>query len=127
MHTRAAARDGLVNGAHRMATNIKLHSPASIDAIREIVRQGCPDLEVGRLGPALVASRSAWVAAAISVQGKTISVMPMVRDAKMMLLMLLVLVSGVGLLLYAIMAIPKQQEVTKRVHALLSRELEAVR
>ena len=40
---------------------------------------------------------------------------------------LLVLVTGVGLVFYAILAIPKQQEVAKRVHALLSRELEAAR
>lgn len=110
-----------------MPTNIKLPAPVSKDHVRDIVIQACPDLEVGTLGPALIAARSPWVAAAIMVQGKTVSVGPAVRDAKMMLLMLLILLSGVGLILYAILAIPKQQEVAKRVYSLLSRELEGAR
>ncbi|MCH9686744.1 MAG: hypothetical protein K0V04_35250 [Deltaproteobacteria bacterium] len=107
--------------------NIKVTTPLTKDQIREIVRVGCPDLDLSSLGPGLTASRTRWVAAAINTQGKTVTVMPMVRDMTTLLLLLLVMITGIGLLIYAVVVIPKQKELVTRVTALLKRELGGAR
>ena len=78
------------------------------------------------MGPGVTASSSRWVAAWVMTQRKQIQITPMVRSMPMMLLLLLICATGLGLLVYAVAVIPKQQAVVKRVHAALARELTAV-
>ncbi len=110
-----------------MPGNLKLTQDIDQAQLREILAQGCPDLDFGSIGPALIASSSAWVAAAININKRTVSIIPMVRDLKMLLLMLLIMFSGIGLILYAIVIMPKQRALSERIYALLGRELEVAR
>ncbi len=103
--------------------NIKISNPVSKDQLREIVRVGCPDLDLSSLGPSFTASSSRWAAAAVNVQGKTVTVMPMVRDMVTMLLLLVIALTGIGIVIYAVAVIPKQKTIVDRVSALVEREL----
>ena len=106
-----------------MSGNLQLTQDIDQAKLREIIAQGCPDLDFNTLGAALIASRSAWVAAAVVVNRRTLSVMPFVRDGKMALAMLLIMFTGIGLILYAVVIMPKQRALADRIHALLEREL----
>lgn len=106
-----------------MSSNIKLPSPMTRDQLRELLRAGCPDLDLHDFGPGLTASSSRWAGAAVIAQGQRLSVMPMVRDLGTLALTLLMALTGVGLLIYAVVAIPRQKQVAARVEALLRREL----
>lgn len=103
--------------------NLKLSTAVSRDRVRDVLTTRCPDLELKKLGPGFTASRSPWVAAMVQVNGKTVSVAPWVASAPMTLVMLLILLSGIGILIYAVAVIPKQQQIVKRVHAVLDQEL----
>jgi hypothetical protein len=103
--------------------NIKLATAVSRDKVRDILATRCPDLEVNRLGPGLTASRTKWVAAMVQVNGRTISVIPSVASVPMFLVMLLIMLTGLGLVIYAVAVIPKQQEIVRRVTAALQQEL----
>lgn len=103
--------------------SIKTPQPVPVDRIQEIVQAGCPDLDFGRLGVTLTASRSRWVAAAIGTRGNAVTVNPMVRDMPTMLLLLLMSLTGIGLMLYVLLAFPKQKALVARVTSLLQREL----
>lgn len=105
-----------------MAT-IKLPAPATLDQIRAALTRACPDLDQQRMGPGVTASQSRWVAAWVMTQRQQLQITPMVRSMPMMLLFLLVALTGVGLLIYAVAVLPKQQAVVKRVTAALEREL----
>ncbi len=104
---------------------ITLPAPVTLDHLRAAVARSCPDLDLQRMGPGLTASQSRWVAAWIMTQGKQVQIAPMVRSMGTMLLLLLVALTGVGLIIYAVAVVPKQQAVVKRVHAALTRELAA--
>lgn len=104
---------------------IDLPAAVTLDQLRAALTRACPDLDQQRMGPGLTASSSRWVAAWVMTQRKQIQIMPMVRSMPMMLLLLLVCATGLGLLVYAVAVIPKQQAVVKRVHAALARELAA--
>lgn len=108
-----------------MAT-IKLPAAVTLDQIRAALTRACPDLDQHRMGPGVTASSSRWVAAWVMTQRKQIQITPMVRSGPMLLLQLLIFATGIGLLVYAVAVIPKQQAVVKRVHAALARELTAV-
>lgn len=103
--------------------NLKLSQPVSRDRVRDVLATRCPDLELKKLGPGLTASTSPWRAAMIQVNGKTVSVFPSVASAAMFPLMLLIMLTGIGLVIYAVTVIPKQQAIVKRVHAALEQEL----
>jgi hypothetical protein len=105
---------------------IDLPAAVTLDQLRAALTRACPDLDQQRLGPGLTASSSRWVAAWVMTQRKQIQITPMVRSMPMMLLLLLICATGLGLLIYAVAVIPKQQAVVKRVHAALARELTAV-
>lgn len=104
---------------------IDLPAAVTLDQLRAALTRACPDLDQQRMGPGLTASSSRWVAAWVMTQRKQIQITPMVRSMPMMLLLLLLCATGVGLLIYAVAVIPKQQAVVKRVHAALARELAA--
>lgn len=104
---------------------IDLPAPVTLDQLRAALGRACPDLDQQRMGPGVTASSSRWVAAWVMTQRKQVQITPMVRSMPMMLLLLLVCLTGLGLLLYAVAVIPKQQAVVKRVHAALARELGA--
>ena len=106
---------------------LDLPAPVSLDQLRAAVARTCPDLDLQRMGPGLSASQSRWVAAWVMTQRKQVQITPMVRSMPMMLLMLLVALTGIGLLIYAVAVVPKQQAVVKRVHAALERELAGTR
>jgi|GEM_PF-3307951 len=103
--------------------NIRVSSPVSEARVHDIVAQGCPDLDLGRLGPMITASRSAWVAAAIGTRGRTVTVNPWVRDPLTTGLALLLLLTGIGLPIYAVFVLSKQRAVVDRVTAVLQRAL----
>lgn len=103
--------------------SIKLQKPVSKDETRAILARRCPDLDLGTLGPTITASSSPWVAAMISVDKRTISVAPMVANMKMLLLFVLIAFTGIGIVLYAVLAVPKQLQVARRVEAALAQEL----
>lgn len=103
--------------------NLKLSTAVSRDRVRDVLATRCPDLELRKLGPGITASRSSWVAAMVQVNGKTVTVMPWVASAAMMPLVLLILLSGIGLVIYAVAVVPKQQQIVKRVTAALEQEL----
>ena len=105
---------------------IDLPAAVTLDQLRAALTRACPDLDQQRMGPGLTASSSRWVAAWVMTQRKQIQITPMVRSMPMMLLLLLICATGLGLLVYAVAVIPKQQAVVKRVHAALARELAAV-
>mgnify|MGYP001273956234 FL=1 len=105
---------------------IDLPAAVTLDQLRAALTRACPDLDQQRMGPGLTASSSRWVAAWVMTQRKQIQITPMVRSMPMMLLLLLICATGLGLLVYAVAVIPKQQAVVKRVHAALARELTAV-
>lgn len=107
-----------------MAT-IKLPAPVSLDQVRAALTRACPDLDQQRFGPGVTASQSRWVAAWVMTQRKQVSVAPMVRSMPMFLLFFLIALTGVGLLIYAVTVLPRQQAVVKRVTAALERELRA--
>ena len=107
-----------------MAT-IKLTTPTSLTDLRAAVARTCPDLDLQRMGPGLTASQSRWAAAWVLTQRKQVQVLPMVRSMPMLLLLLLVALTGIGLVVYAVAVIPKQQALVKRVTAALERELRA--
>jgi len=108
-------------------TNIKVPEPVSKEQIRTLLQTSCPDLDLGSVGPMLTASSSRWVAAAINTQGKTVTVMPLVRDMLTLLAMLLIMLTGVGLVIYAVAVMPKQKALADRVRAVLARELGGAR
>ena len=103
--------------------NVKVAETVSKDQLRTLLQARCPDLDLGSVGPMLTGSSSRWVAAAVNSQGKTVSVMPLVRDVPAMLGMLLIMFTGIGLVIYAITVIPKQRALAERVHGVLSAEL----
>jgi hypothetical protein len=105
---------------------IDLPAAVTLDQLRAALTRACPDLDQQRMGPGVTASSSRWVAAWVMTQRKQIQITPMVRSMPMMLLLLLICATGLGLLVYAVAVIPKQQAVVKRVHAALARELTAV-
>ena len=105
--------------------NIKLQAPVSKDQVREIIGRRCPDLDIGSMGAGLTAYSSPWVAAMIGVNKKTLSFAPMVASMKMFLLFFLIAVTGIGLVIYAVSVIPKQQALVKRVHAVIAEEVAA--
>jgi hypothetical protein len=102
---------------------IKLDAPASKDQIRDVLRRRCPDLDLMNLGPMITASESRWIAAAINPQRNNVYVMPMVRSMPMFLLFFLMALSGIGIVIYAVTAAPRQKQVAERVTAVLEREL----
>jgi hypothetical protein len=102
--------------------NIKVAETVSQDEIRSLLRARCPDLDLASVGPMLTASSSRWVAAAVNRQGKTVSVMPLVRDVPAMLGMLCIMLTGVGLVIFAVTVMPKQRALAERVHGVLSAE-----
>ena len=99
--------------------NIKLAQPVSKDEVRAIIRDRCPDLQLASLGPAITAGTSAWVAAWITVNRKTLSVAPSVANMKMFLLFMLIALTGVGIILFAVLVMPRQMEMSRRVTAAL--------
>lgn len=105
---------------------IDLPAAVTLDQLRAALTRACPDLDQQRMGPGVTASSSRWVAAWVMTQRKQIQITPMVRSGPMLLLQLLIFATGIGLLVYAVAVIPKQQAVVKRVHAALARELTAV-
>jgi len=104
-------------------SNIKVAETVSKDQLRTLLQARCPDLDLGSVGPMLTASSSRWVAAAVNSQGKTVSVMPLVRDVPAMLGMMLIMLTGVGLVIFAVTVMPKQRALAQRVHGVLSAEL----
>lgn len=107
--------------------NITLQEPLSQDELAALLRRRCPDLDLGSFGPAVLVSSSAWVAVGVNIHAKTISLVPMVSGGKMLLVLLLVALTGIGAVLYAVLAVPKQQALVKRVRELLERELRGAR
>ncbi|MEM7156596.1 MAG: hypothetical protein AAF799_27360 [Myxococcota bacterium] len=103
--------------------NIKVAEPVSKDQIRSLLQARCPDLDLGSVGPMITASSSRWVAAAVNSQGKTVTVMPLVRDMPAMLGMLLIMLTGLGLVIFAVTVMPKQRALAERVEGILSAEL----
>lgn len=103
--------------------NIKVAEPVSKDQIRSLLQARCPDLDLGSVGPMITASSSRWVAAAVNSQGKTVTVMPLVRDMPAMLGMLLIMLTGLGLVIFAVTVMPKQRALADRVEGILSAEL----
>lgn len=104
---------------------ITLPAPVTLDQIRAALTRTCPDLDQQRMGPGVTASQSRWVAAWVMTQKKQIQITPMVRSMPMMLLFFLMALTGLGIIIYAVAVVPKQQAVVKRVHAALERELSA--
>lgn len=102
---------------------IKLPAPVTKDEIRDVLRRSCPDLDLMNLGPMVTASKSPWVAAAINPQRSNVYVTPMVRSMPMFLVFFLMALTGIGIVIYAVTAVPKQKKVTDRVTAVLEREL----
>jgi hypothetical protein len=109
-------------------SNIKLAQPLTKDEVRAIIRQRCPDLDLGTMGAMLTAYQSAHVAAIIAVNKKVLSVMPGVSSLRHFLVMFLICITGIGLIPYAAFIVSKQMKVYKRVKAALQehvQELEA--
>ncbi len=102
---------------------LTLPAPHSLDHLRAALERTCPDLDQHRFGPGVTASQSRWVAAWVMTQRKQVQVVPMVRSMPMFLLFFLMALTGLGLLIYAVAVVPKQQALVKRVHAALEREL----
>ena len=102
---------------------LTLPSPVSLDRLRAALARTCPDLDQHRLGPGVTASSSRWVGAWVMTQRKHVQVVPMVRSMPMLLLFLLMAVTGLGFVIYAVAVLPKQQALVKRVAAALEREL----
>ena len=107
-----------------MAT-LKLSRHVPLADLRATLARTCPDLDLQRMGPGLTASQSRWVAAWVMTQRNQVQVVPMVRSLPMMLAFLLIALTGLGLVIYAVAVVPKQQAVVKRVTAALDRELRA--
>lgn len=105
-----------------MAT-LELTAPVPLADLRATLARTCPDLALQGMGPGVTASRSPWVAAWVMTQRKQVQVVPMVRSIPMMLLFLLVALTGVGLLVYAVAVLPRQRQVVDQVVAALEREL----
>lgn len=102
---------------------IKLDAPTTTDTVRAALTRTCPDLDLRPLGKGLSAAHSRWVAAWIMPQGKRVQIIGNVGSKGMMAALLLILLTGIGLPLYAILVVRKQQALAKRVHAALEREL----
>jgi hypothetical protein len=107
-----------------MAT-LKLSRHVPLPELRTTLARTCPDLDLQSAGPGLTASQSRWVAAWVLTQRNQVQVVPMVRSLPMMLALLAIMLTGLGLLIYAVAVVPKQQAVVKRVTAALERELRA--
>ncbi len=102
---------------------ITLPAPVSRDQLRAALTRTCPDLEQNRMGPGVSASTSRWVAAWVMPQKKQIHINPGIRSVPMMLLFLLMALTGIGIVIWAIAVVPKQQALIKRIHAALERDL----
>jgi hypothetical protein len=122
-----AARGMLLAPVNGTMPNIKIARPVSKDEVRAVIQSHCPDLRLARLGPAITAGTSPWVAAWITVNKKSVSVAPSVANMKMFLLFALIALTGVGIILYAVLAVPGQMETTRRVTAALKANLAAVK
>lgn len=108
-----------------MAKNIVLPAPVSRDRVRDVLRARCPDLDLGTIGVGISAASSRWVAAVVFVNGKRVSVIPMVHGVGMFFVFLLLALTGLGIVIYAVTAVPRQLALTKRVRAVLAQELRA--
>lgn len=105
-------------------SNIKLAQPLTKDEVRAIIRQRCPDLDLGTLGPMLTAYASAHVAAMIGVNKKVLSVAPGVSSGRHFAVFALIAITGIGLILYAAFVVSKQVKLARRVEAALRQHVE---
>jgi hypothetical protein len=99
--------------------NIKLAQPLTKDEVRAVIRQRCPDLDLGTMGGMLTAYTSSHVAALIAVNKKVLSVMPGVSSLRHFLVLVLICGTGIGLVPYAAFVVAKQVKLAKRVGATL--------
>lgn len=106
---------------------IKLSSPVAKDHVVALLRAHCPDLDVGRLGAGVSAASSRWVGASIWINKKAITVIPSMPSIPMLLVFLLIVLTGLGLVVFAVAILPRQRALAERVEAMLRRELPAAR
>ena len=71
----------------------------------------------------LSAERRRVALATTAVIALSLSVIPSVASIPMFIVMLLIMLTGLGLVIYAVAVIPKQQEIVRRVTAALQQEL----
>lgn len=102
---------------------MKLQNPTTVPDVRTALTRACPDLDVRPFGRGLAAAHSRWVAAWVMPNRNKVQVIGGVASKGMMLATLLIMLTGIGLPIYAITAMRKQQALAKRVTAALEREL----
>lgn len=102
---------------------IKLSAPVTKDHVVSLVRTHCPDLDLGRLGAGVSVATSRWVGASIWINKKSVTVAPSPPSIPMFLVFLLMALTGLGLVVYAVGVLPKQRALAARVEGVLRREL----
>ena len=100
--------------------NITYSTKQTKAALEAHLRQSLPELEV-KNGPGAMLSvgQSPWIGCMVAVNGKTVTTMPMVHGAGMLPVFLLLALTGIGLVLYAALALPKQLKITQLVNTII--------
>ena len=103
---------------------LKLAEKLDKKRVQDHLQSNLPDTLTIKNFPGPVAftiGESAFVAALVTVNGKRINTMPWAHGFGMSWVMILIMLSGIGLIIYAVVAIPKQKKIVEQVETELEK------
>ena len=99
--------------------NLKSSEPLDREAVIQHIQAALPDMSIQRWGTAFSVGSHSLVGTWVAVNGKRINTAPMCHGTRGVFLAFLMLLTGFGIVLYAVIYVPRQQKLQARVDDIL--------